>query len=469
MSIDVRKFKIGTLLSVGMILIVGLMISATVYSNYLTTNAQSIISKNTTRIFDVLTIQRDTGELFSAMEDVVVYRDKQRLEEARERISELHKRAENTIRESGEKKVLNDEELAKAETILTKAEEVTEAVIGSKIDTIRSSENEESDKFDAFYKRNIDSGEQLTQIRNVGFEMESVFYSVTSRSDEEHRNAMRMVGRAQYITWFVIGASMILAVSLAFFLIKSVKQIFDLKNEFVNIIAHDLRNPITAIKGYIELIADSKNISKSELNEKLQVIQISTHKLSIQINNLLEVGRTEAGRIKLNMEALSPFETISESVSRAKAFAEISNIKIVSEKQKNENVYIFADRNKLSDILDNLISNAIKYNRKNGTVTISTSETNQMFGISVTDTGQGIPADQKDKIFKRYSRLDTDKEKKVKGTGLGLYTVKLAMDQMKGVAAFETKEGKGTTFTVSFRKANKPKVQKEEKDKTKEK
>jgi signal transduction histidine kinase len=456
--IDLRKFKIGTLLSVGMVLIVGLMICATAYSNYLTTNAQRTISKSTTRVFDVLTIQRDTGELFSAMEDMVVYHDQQKLKEAKDKIDGLHKRAEKTIREAGQNKIFDEAELAKAEGVLSTAQEATEHVIKSKIGTIRASEDDESSDSDQFYQIYIDSDQQLTQIRNIGFEMESIFHEMTIRSDEEHRSAMELVAKAQYITWIVIGTSIVLAVSLAFFLIKSVKQIFDLKNEFVNIIAHDLRNPVTAIKGYIELIATYKDKSKSKLDESLKAVNISVHKLNLQINNLLEVGRTEAGRIKLSLETMQPFEVVDESVLRAQAFAEISGVKINYEKAKNENVYISADRSKLSDILDNLISNAIKYNRKNGIVTVSTDETKEMLSISVTDTGQGIPEDQKEKIFKKYSRLDTDKGKKVKGTGLGLYTVKLAMDQMQGNVSFETEEGKGTTFTVSFKKVSKDKA-----------
>ena len=111
-----------------------------------------------------------------------------------------------------------------------------------------------------------------------------------------------------------------------------------------------------------------------------------------------------------------------------------------------------ADKIKLSDVLDNLISNAIKYNSKNGTVTITTNSIGKNFCISITDTGEGIPENQKHKIFKRYSRLDNNKEKKVSGTGLGLYSVKLAMDQMMGSVEFESRRGKGTTFSVFFKK-----------------
>lgn len=444
MSFDFKRLKVGTLLSVGVLLIIGLMILATVYSNFLTTNAQSIISKSTTRIFDVLEIQRDTGELFSAMEDVVVYQDQKRLEEARTNINSLNKRAEETINKAGDKKVFNKSELERAQSTLVKANEVTERIIKTKIMSLNLSEES------AGSDRNYDTGEQLTQIRSLGFEMDGIFDDIRKRSDEEYRGAMNTVQKAQYITWFVIGISITLSGFLAIFLVRSVKSIFDLKNEFVNIIAHDLRNPVTAINGYIQIIGDKLKNEKG-LEEDLQAINVSALKLGYQINNLLEVGRTEAGRTKLNLESLDPFEVIKESVTRAKALADISGIKI-SYKKESGKIYILADRSKLSDVLDNLISNAIKYNKKNGVVSITTKETDGMFNISVADSGQGIPKDQQKNIFKKYSRAGAEK-KKIPGTGLGLYASKISMDQMKGSITFISKENEGTTFTATFRKA----------------
>ena len=452
MSIDFRRAKVGTLLSVGVVLIIGLMVSATIYSNYLSSSALTIIRNSTTRIFDVLTIQRDTEELFSAMQDVVVFQDQQRLESSEERIETLLERADKTIQEAGEKGIFNDEEFKKAEVALEKAREVSGSVIKTKINTLLNNKEGDFNEKDDFYERNVDSNEQLTRLRNVRFEMLGVFHEMTIRSDEEFNEAMDRVLSAQVLTWLVIGISLVLAASLAIFLVRSVKQIFDLKNEFVNIIAHDLRNPITAINGYLEMITSDKDKNKTNFTDNLQAIKVSALKLGYQINNLLEVGRTEAGHVKLMLEKIQPFEVLEESVIRAKALAEISGIKIIIEKGSDKKVYVLADRSKLSDVLDNLISNAIKYNSQKGTVTIITEDSGDQFSISVTDTGKGIPEDQKGKIFKKYSRLNTDKEKKIKGTGLGLYAAKLSMDNMKGKISFESKENKGTTFTISLNK-----------------
>lgn len=452
---DLRKAKIGTLLSMGIIAIIGLMITASIYSNYLSNSAQNIIRNSTTRIFDVLTIQRDVEELFSALDELVLIQDKQELKVESENINALLQRAQNTVREGGENEIFKITEVERAEEILNDATGVIEHAIELKENSIDQRIGVDNDFSDTEIEDANRLNTQFIMLRNIRFDMLEVVNNIINQSDEEFRNAMDLVHRAQMLTWIVISISVVLASLLAFFLIRSAKKIYDLKNEFVNIIAHDLRNPVTAINGYLDIITTGKEPSKNELNESLQAITVSAQKLTIQINNLLEVGRTEAGHIKLNLEAVQPFDVIKESIVRAKALAETSGIKINYVKTNEKDIFVSADRSKLSDVLDNLISNAIKYNKKNGTVTISTEDKGELFSISVSDTGSGIPEEQKHKIFKKYTRLGTDENKKVGGTGLGLYTVKLSMDKMKGTVMFESKENVGTKFIISLKKANK--------------
>ena len=450
---DLRKVKVGTLLSVGIVAIIGLMISATIYSNYLTNNAQNIIEKSTSRIFDVLTIQRDTEELFSALSELVVIEEQEELNIARENIKRLFDRAKNTVRVGREKEIFSESDSAKANEIFDDVLIISSRIISLKEKTISQGE-EQYENDQASYNGGTKLDVQFDNLRDIRFEMLGVVNEIIIRSDEEFRDAMDLVQIAQAVTWIVVGVSLALAVLLAYFLVRSAKKIFDLKNEFINIIAHDLRNPVTAIIGYLELITTTKDKSATDLNENLQAIEVSAQKLRNQINNLLEVGRTEAGHIKLNLEPVRVYDVINESITRAKALAETSGMKVIDEKTVGENVYVLADRSKLSDVLDNLISNAIKYNKKNGTVTISTQDTGEMFSISVADTGLGIQEDQKHKIFKKYSRLDSDGGKFVGGTGLGLYTVKLSMNKMNGTVTFESKDGVGTKFTISFKKVS---------------
>lgn len=451
---NLRGLKIGTLLSIGIIGIISLMISASSYSTYLSNKSQNIIRTSTSRIFDVLTIQRDTEELFSALSDIDTIRDEKRLSDTKVRIDSLHERAIDTLGQGREREIFQENDVQNAYAVLDEVSEITKDILSLKEETINNIEKPE-DNYDTNRDDVRDLDMKFNELRNVRFKMLGIFNDITMRSDEEYRGAMDLAYQSQRITWVVVGISLALAAFLGFFLVRSVKKVFDLKNEFVNIIAHDLRNPVTAILGYIEIITSDKNKKVGQILEHFQILSVSTQKLRSQINNLLEVGRTEAGRVKLNLEAVKPLEVIDESILRAKALAEISEIKIIYKKTEDKTISVLADRSKLSDILDNLISNAIKYNRKNGTVTISTESTDTHFRISVADTGHGIPDDKKDLIFKKYSRLQTDKQKGVTGTGLGLYTVKLSMDKMKGTASFESKEDVGTTFTVSLNRVSK--------------
>ena len=193
-----------------------------------------------------------------------------------------------------------------------------------------------------------------------------------------------------------------------------------------------------------------KSMKPANMRKHLRIVEVATHRLRNQINNLLEVGRSEAGYVKINLEPVCVAKVLMESVMRAKAFADTKGMTIVYDNPVGEEVYVLADRHKLADVLDNLISNAVKYNKKEGLITITTRDTGENFTISVTDTGYGIPEGQKDKIFKKYSRLESSSKKRVGGTGLGLYTAKLSMEQMKGTITFMTKKGEGTTFTISL-------------------
>jgi anti-sigma regulatory factor (Ser/Thr protein kinase) len=455
MSINIRNLKVGTLLTIGIIAIIGSIISATIYTNYLTSNAQNTIRKSTLRMFDVFTIQHRTDDLFSNLDNLDLIIEIEDLDRSDKSVKSKIERSRQTVEESKQKDVLSPEELERIEDLVDDAETTADEIIRLKRKIIEG--GLEYDEFGLSLRTEDtkDLKDQFEIVRYLQFEVKEVVGGVVGRSDIEFRQAMRVVERASILTWVVIGISLVLAGVLAYYLIKSVKKIYDLKNEFVNIIAHDLRNPVTAITGYLEMVSSQKNKKVSELGEDLLAMTVSAQKLKIQISNLLEVGRTEAGRQKLNLESVNPLDVIGESVLRAKALAQVSSIKITHKEENGKSAYVLADRNKLSDVLDNLISNAIKYNSEKGTVTINTKDESDKFSISVTDTGKGIPDNQKNKIFKRYSRLDTDKGKRVSGTGLGLYTVKLAMDQMEGTVGFVSKTNEGTTFTAIFKKVDK--------------
>jgi signal transduction histidine kinase len=457
---DIKKLTIGTLLGIGIAGIVGLMVVTTVYLNFLFNSTQDIIENSTSRIFDVLTIQRDTSELFSTLEDAEVIETQKKLEAAKQVYQQMYERAETTIQRGRQEKIFIESEVEKAEKILKDVSDLASKIFDMRETMINKRlEIDDDSSSNDYYQNLAKQNYEYNKARFIGYEMSGLVHGVIMRSDGEFRGAMELVQRSQYITWVVVGISLLLAIILGSFIIRFAKKAYDLKNEFIYTISHDLRNPVAAIIGYLELIETDKNMGKKDMQESLQAIGISAQRLRNQINNMLEVGRTESGFVKMNLEPVQVAVVIKESVLRARALAEVEGKKIVYEKAASNDIYVSADKSKLSDVLDNLISNALKYNREKGSVIITTNDLGQTFNISVADTGFGIAKDQQDKLFKKYSRLQAKSEKGVSGTGLGLYTAKLSMEKMNGTISFTSKVNEGTTFTVSLKKVSKPKAE----------
>jgi len=445
---NLQNIKIGTLLSIGIVGIIIVMISTTLYSNYLSNRAQEIIETSTTRIFDVLTIQRDVEELTSALDDLIVLVEQYELDVAKQEVSILFERAETTVHRGRTEQIFVESEAAQLEENLKEASDISGRIFELKGDLISRDFDYGQDYRNDFNQDPTKLDSEFDRLRNSKYRMFEVVNNVIKRSDGEFREAMGLVQRAQIVTLVVVGISFVFALILAYFLVRFAKKIYDLKNEFINIIAHDLRNPVTAIIGFLYMIKTGKDRSKKTLDEYINIIHASALKLRNQINNLLEVGRSEAGALKIELEPVDLSEVLDESVKRAKAIALALKMKI--DYKKNTNLpKVIAEKNKIMDVIDNLISNALKYNRENGTVTIVSSVSEAKVTISVSDTGYGIPKKDKDKIFKKYSRLG-GKSKKKRGTGLGLYTAKMLVEKMGGSIDFTSKEGKGTTFSVSL-------------------
>jgi signal transduction histidine kinase len=454
---DLRGMKIGTLLGGGMVLIIGIMVSTTIYSNYLSNSAQEIIRESTVKSFNAINVQNESERFFSSLDETIVIIKEDELDVAQSRSEGLLNGLRTTIQESKKQQVFSEDDLRRAEEVLVDVNDISVSYFKLKRQMIREGVARGRTFEGGYSNDSRDLSNEFDKLSNNKYAMLGIVANVIINADEDSQEALFLVRWSQIVSWIVVGISLVLAVTMAFFLIRSAKKIFDLKNEFINIIAHDLRNPVTAILGYLDIIMTGKNMKPADVKKHLSIVEVSTHRLRNQINNLLEVGRSEAGYTKINIEPVSVAGVLTESVMRAKAFAETKGMTIIYDEPVSEEIYVLADRHKFTDVFDNLISNAVKYNKKKGLVTVTTRDAGDNFTISVTDTGYGISDDQKDKMFKKYSRLKSSSKKRVGGTGLGLYTAKMSMDQMKGTITFVTEVDKGTTFTISFQKTEKKK------------
>lgn len=234
------------------------------------------------------------------------------------------------------------------------------------------------------------------------------------------------------------------------FMVDGLIQLQKLKDEFVFIAAHELKAPVAAIKGYLTLLIDGTVGKIDEIAKEFMIkIKNSNERLIQLVTDLLQIARTEAGAIKIEIHPVNIEEAILPIINEFKIEAEKRRITIDYQKFL-ELPKIYADLDRLKEIFANLISNAIKYNLDNGKVFIYHQIKNEHLLTFVKDTGLGIPKDQQGKIFQKFFRVQSKATEDIQGTGLGLFIVKQLVEKMNGKIWFESEEGKGTTFIISL-------------------
>ncbi len=230
---------------------------------------------------------------------------------------------------------------------------------------------------------------------------------------------------------------------------KGLKRLEELKSEFVYIAAHELRAPVTAIKGYVSLLTENtaKNRITIEAAEFLDRIGKANEGLVHLINDLLEVARSDAGKIEIAVTSVDVGITTERVIKTLSVLAEQKAITIEYQMVKTN---VLADVDKLKEILTNLISNAIKYTLGKGGITIWHEIKENMVITHVEDTGMGISVEAQKKLFEKFYRVKAKGTEEVTGTGLGLFIVKQLVEKMHGKIWMESIEGKGSTFSFSL-------------------
>ncbi len=228
---------------------------------------------------------------------------------------------------------------------------------------------------------------------------------------------------------------------------ERLKELDQLKSDLMSMVAHDFRTPLTVIKGYTALMIDGDTGTISETqNEFLKTIDESADRLLNLINDFLDVTRIESGNLEIKYIEFDLKELI---VSAVKEFSEISQKKNVSLQLNisDKLLQIKADKDRIRQVLDNLIGNAIKYTPENGHVFIEAGklENNNVI-VSIRDTGIGIPVDEQKKVFDKFFRTRLGQQFSL-GTGLGLSIVKNIIEKHNGSITVESEVGKGSNFT----------------------
>jgi two-component system phosphate regulon sensor histidine kinase PhoR len=224
--------------------------------------------------------------------------------------------------------------------------------------------------------------------------------------------------------------------------IEDQKQEMERKDEFIGIASHELKTPLTSLKGYLQLIAGYKKEDLPPVvKQYVTKASVSISKLQSLINDLLDVSKIKAGRLEYAIGNVNITDLVNLCVENARHV----NPTYIFNIEANNEYIVNGNQERLEQVLMNLINNAVKYSPVNKTVTLTTQQIGDNVRVGVADSGIGLSPDQKDKIFERFYRVE-DKQNMTSGLGMGLYISKEIINNHNGVIGVESEMGKGSTF-----------------------
>ena len=226
------------------------------------------------------------------------------------------------------------------------------------------------------------------------------------------------------------------------------REVERLKDEFLASVSHELRTPLTSIVGYAEALnAGDFGQLGPEQSEFVSVIERNANRLTRLVDDLLLTARIESHTLELNLEDVDVAALVADCAQSVTPYAESRGVSLVLD---TEPLTLSADTLRLSQLLNNLLSNGVKFTPDGGTVTVRTRREDGLGVLEVEDNGMGIPAEEQDKLFERFFRSSLAHHRSIEGTGLGLVIAKAIAERHGGRIEFESQVSEGTTFRVEL-------------------
>ncbi len=219
------------------------------------------------------------------------------------------------------------------------------------------------------------------------------------------------------------------------------KKELEKKDEFIGIASHELKTPLTSVKGYLQIIGHKKEILPDAVKQYIDKAITSLNKLQWLVNDLLDVSKIQAGRLEYSLHKIDLTELVSLCTENARHIYPSH----VFESQPETGLFITGNEERLEQVLMNLISNAVKYSPANKNIIIKANKRRNKVRVSVTDFGIGLSEEQKGRIFERFYRVE-DKKYMSSGLGMGLYISQVILANNGGKIRVDSKPGKGATF-----------------------
>jgi PAS domain S-box-containing protein len=220
------------------------------------------------------------------------------------------------------------------------------------------------------------------------------------------------------------------------------------KDEFLSMVTHELRNPLAVILGTFDLLGDGDDLDPGQRHQHLRTIGRCAQRLSAMTDDLLDLARLESGALNVELVPLDLTELLTESLANTAVTADAKELTLRSDLPPC--LWVHGDPHRLRQVADNLLSNAVKYTPHGGTVTVSAKPDTAVPGWvtwTVADTGIGIPADERPRLFRRFYRASTALQAQIPGTGLGLVITRTIIERHHGTIALADAEP-GATFVI---------------------
>jgi signal transduction histidine kinase len=219
-----------------------------------------------------------------------------------------------------------------------------------------------------------------------------------------------------------------------------------MKTEFIGMVSHELRTPLTSIRGSLGLLQGgivgeippkAASLVSIALNNSDRLVRL--------VNDILDIEKIESGRMEFRFERHDLTEIAKEAITANTAFADQHDVRFVMDGM-HENALVVADRDRITQVLTNLLSNAAKFSSTGGKVIVSVFRKGTGIQVEVADRGQGIPKDFKDRVFNKFAQADSSDNREGNGTGLGLSISKTIIEKHGGRISFRAREDLGTVF-----------------------
>jgi two-component system phosphate regulon sensor histidine kinase PhoR len=233
-----------------------------------------------------------------------------------------------------------------------------------------------------------------------------------------------------------------------FFDITQLEKLENVRQEFLSNVSHELRTPLTSIIAFVETLEDGALEDPENNRRFLGVIRKNAERMHRLINDILELSAIESGRITIEPQTVRLAALVEEIKNNLESKAKPRGVRI--ENKIDPEISVYADRFRLEQMLTNLMDNAVKFNRENGSVEVGFERNDGRDLICVRDTGEGLLPDQTDRVFERFYRVDRARSREIGGTGLGLAIVKHLARLHGGEVSVDSKLGEGTAFTIEL-------------------